>query len=176
MILSVRNAVIAVLSLVFLVAGAAPATAHSGVVGSSPENGAQVDTSPGIVSVTFNEALRTEYATLRVVGPDNHFWDRGEPTITGATISVPVGALGPAGQYLVNFRVTSADGHPVQGQRSFTLTAAGNGEPGAQASTADRTDPSDGTGFPVWVIVMLVVIGLLALGGLVAVLLRRRGA
>lgn len=176
MIHSVRGAVIAVLSLAMLVLGASPASAHSGVVGSSPENGAQIDISPGVVSVTFNEELRPEYATLRVIGPDDHFWDRGEPTITGATISVPVGELGPAGEYLVNFRVTSADGHPVQGQRSFTLTVAGNGEPGAAASAADRTDPSAGEGFPVWAIVVLAVIGLLVLGGVAAVLLRRRGA
>ena len=37
--------------------------------------------------------------------------------------------LGPVGVYQVNYRVTSADGHPVTGQRTFRLTVAGTGTP-----------------------------------------------
>lgn len=177
MIHSVRNALIGALSVILLFLAAGPAAAHSGVVSSNPDNGAQLDRSPGTVSLTFNEDVRSEYATLRVIGPDNRFWDEGEPTVDGATVSVQVGELGPAGEYLVNYRITSADGHPVQGQRTFTLTVAASGTPGPTASAADRVDPGEGDGFPVWAIVLLVVVALLALGIVPTVLLaRRRGA
>lgn len=152
------------------VIGAGPAAAHSGVTGSSPDSGASLDRSPGVVSVTFNEDLRPEYATLKVVGPDGRFWQQGEPTVDGPTISVPVNALGPAGEYKINFRVTSADGHPVQGQRTFTLTVAGDGQPGPVADEIDVADSS--SGFPVWAIVLIVVAVLLVLAGVLVAVLR----
>jgi len=152
---------------------AAPASAHSAATGSSPENGSSIDSSPGTVSVTFNENLQDDgFAVLVVVGPDGHYWHDGEPTIDGRTISVPVGELGPTGEYKVNYRVTSADGHPVQGQRTFTLTQAGDGTPGPVADDVDTT--GDGDGFPVWAIVVIVVVVLLVLGGAAAAVLARR--
>lgn len=170
------TALVAVLTLLAALLGTGPASAHSAAVGSSPENGAQVDRSPGEVSVTFNEDLRQEYAVLKVVGPDNHFWQQGEPTVAGPVVSVPVNALGPVGEYKVNFRVTSADGHPVQGQRTFTLTVAGDGQPGPLADAEELAVTGDDGGFPLWGIIVLVVVGLLVVAGVLALVLRRRGA
>ena len=155
--------------------GAGEAAAHSGVVSSSPTGGAQLDRSPGEVSVTFNENLRAEYATLLVIGPDGRFWQQGEPVVDGRTISVPVNALGPVGEYKVNFRVTSADGHPVQGQRTFTLTVAGDGQPGELADAEELAVPDEGGGFPVWAIVLIVVAVLLVIAVAMVLALRRRG-
>ncbi|GAC58793.1 putative copper resistance protein [Gordonia hirsuta DSM 44140 = NBRC 16056] len=177
---SIRSRLASSLGVIFalvlsaLLAGAGVAAAHSAAVGSSPEDGATLDRSPGTVSVTFNEDLRPEYAILKVVGPDDHFWQQGEPTVEGRTISVPVGPLGPVGEYLVNFRVTSADGHPVQGQRRFTLTVAGDGTPGARADAADRENPAGDGGSLVWLWVVLGVVAVLVIAGGAAVALRRR--
>lgn len=179
--LSVRRipllaALLTVLALTGALLGAGPASAHSAVVGSSPENGAEVDRSPGVVSITFNEDLRPEYAVLKVVGPDGNFWQQGDPTVQGRVISVPVNALGPTGEYQVNYRVTSADGHPVQGQRTFTLTVAGNGQPGAKADADTLSIKNEDHGFPVWGIVLIIIAALVVIGGGLAVALRRRGA
>lgn len=173
---SALSAVVAALALVVALLGAGPAAAHSAAVGSSPENGAQLDRSPGEVSVTFNEDLRDEYGVLKVVGPDGHFWQQGEPTVSGPVISVPVNALGPVGEYKVNFRVTSADGHPVQGQRTFTLTVAGDGEPGPLADAEELAVTGDDGGFPLWGIIVLVVVALVVVAGVIVLALRRRGA
>jgi copper resistance protein C len=57
--------------------------------------------------------------------------------------------LGPSGTYTVNYRVTSADGHPVSGAWSFRLTAAGTGMPGPSA-TAPTAPATPGDEVPVW--------------------------
>ncbi|MFT3660032.1 MAG: copper resistance protein CopC [Gordonia sp. (in: high G+C Gram-positive bacteria)] len=150
------------------------AAAHSGATGSSPEDGAKVDRSPGVVSVTFNENLRSEFAYLTVVGPDGRLYQQGEPTVEGSKVSVPVNGLGPAGTYEINFRVTSADGHPVTGQRRFELTVAGDGQPGelAEPDAAFADDSST----PVWAVVLIGVALVLAVTGAVVAVIRRRGA
>lgn len=132
-----------------------PAAAHSAVTSVSPETGAQVATGPEQVSITFNEPLQSSFASLTVVGPDGNLWSKGEPTVTGSTISVPVGALGPAGAYTVAYRVTSADGHPVSGTSEFTLTTAGAGTPGAPAAAASSSgsDAGSGSGWMLWAFV-----------------------
>lgn len=137
------------------------ASAHSALVGSDPADGASVNTGPPTVTLTFNEPLQESFPALTVVGPDQNYWQQGEPTITGRNISTPLRELGPAGEYLVNYRVTSADGHPVEGQLKFTLTTAGKGTPGASAASDDSSSSS---GIPVWPFivggVLLFVVGL----------------
>ncbi|MCF8588423.1 copper resistance CopC family protein [Gordonia liuliyuniae] len=166
-----------VIAIVALLGGvvAGPASAHSSRTGASPEDGASLSTAPDRVTLTFNEDLQEAYATLKVVGPDNHFWQKGEPTIDGRDISVAIDGLGPAGEYKVNYRVTSADGHPVQGQTTFTLTEAGNGVAGP-AVPADYEAPSESEGgIKAWYIVVPVVVIVLLIGaGIAFVLVRRR--
>ncbi|MEO9326990.1 copper resistance CopC family protein [Gordonia aurantiaca] len=137
------------------------ASAHSRLVSSDPDNGASLESGPETVTLTFNEPIQTAYAVVNVVGPDNHFWQEGEPKVDGENVSVAVRELGPTGKYTVNYRVTSADGHVISGQRSFELTVAGNGEPGPLAD--DSAEFSD-EGTPVWYFIVgavaVLVIGL----------------
>ncbi|MCF8568890.1 copper resistance protein CopC [Gordonia sp. HY002] len=171
------TAIAVVVAVVALLGGffAGPASAHSARTGASPEDGASLDTAPDRVTLTFNEDLQTAYATLKVVGPDGHFWQKGEPTVDGRDISVPIDGLGPAGEYKVNFRVTSADGHPVQGQTTFTLTTAGEGTPGAVVPEDYETPSESEGGVKAWyIIVPIVVVVLLVGAGLAFVLVRRR--
>ncbi|MFW0796575.1 copper resistance CopC family protein [Gordonia sp. CPCC 205515] len=146
-----RLGLLAVVSL--MVAGilatiAAPvASAHSQLESSDPANGAQLSTAPTRVSLTFNEAIQESFDVLNVVGPDNHYWHEGDPTVTGPTISVGLRELGPAGKYVINYRVTSADGHPVSGQRTFEMTTAGSGTPGP---AVDAAQSSSDDGPPLW--------------------------
>ncbi|MCX4096581.1 copper resistance CopC family protein [Nocardia sp. alder85J] len=160
------------------VTAAGPAAAHSIVVSTDPVDGAQLDTGPAQVSLTFNENLQTSFPALTVVGPDGNLWSKGQPTITGPVISVPVGALGPAGRYTIAYRVTSADGHPVSGTRSFTLTRAGTGTPGPKAAdTGGVAAAGSGGGFP-WLWVFIVAAVVLFAGGLAFALFggpRQRG-
>ncbi len=141
--------------------GAGTASAHSAVIASTPDNGAQIATAPERVSLQFNEALQEKFASLTVVGPDGNLWSKGDPTIQGDTASVPLEGLGPVGEYTIAFRVTSADGHPVSGTRVFTLTQEGTGVPGPKAGGQDASSNSDGdsdSNMIIWVIVGVAVV------------------
>lgn len=147
MIRSVRLAFIAALVAAMALAGAPVASAHAVRIATDPADKAALAQGPQRVSATFNEQLQPQFAAMTVVGPDANLWSSGDPQVQGAVISVGVRPLGPAGTYTVNYRVTSADGHPVSGSWSFQLTAAGNGTPGPSA--ARPADPAGG-GIPVW--------------------------
>ncbi|MGW0178568.1 copper resistance CopC family protein [Nocardia sp. NPDC003345] len=143
-----------------LVLAAGPAAAHSTVVGSDPADGATVDTGPARATITFNEPLQPDFPAMTVVGPDGNLWSKGDPVVAGRDISVEVGELGPAGVYRMAYRVTSADGHVVDGEQSFTLSTPGTGTPGP-AANATGSDDGSGGGVPVWVYILgaLVLFG-----------------
>ena len=149
-----RALVVTLLSIVGLLGAAAPAFAHSQLEGSDPADGASLDTGPPRITLTFNEDMPAGFDVVTVLGPDGQVWQNGEVTTSGPTVSVPVAPLGPAGRYQVGYRVVSADGHPVQGRTSFTLTKAGSGTAPAQpAPTAgpDAAAPAEGGGgTPIW--------------------------
>ena len=131
-----------------LTAGAA--SAHAARVSADPADNASVNTGPVRVSATFNEDLQTTFAAMTVVGPDSNLWSAGSPQVHGTVASIGVRPLGPAGNYTVNYRVTSADGHVVSGSWSFRLTAAGTGTPGPAAQPANDA----GDDIPIWPFVL----------------------
>lgn len=161
--------------LLALVAGAAPAWAHTELDSSSPAANAQVGTAPTSVSLTFSEDIAAADATVSVAGPGGTDYAAGPATGDGDTLTVPLRPLGAAGAYTVTYRVVSDDGHPVSGTVPFTLTSPGpgaaattpapaSGAPTAAApETAPRTVPTaaDDGGAPVWpwVVLAVVVIG-----------------
>ena len=153
---------------VLALAGAAIASAHAVRVAADPAPDSSVGAGPARASVTFNEQLQSDFAAMTVVGPDGNLWSTGPAEIKGAVASIALLPLGPIGTYTVNYRVTSADGHVVNGAWSFTLTVAGTGSPGPKvAQSADAPD-----GVPVWPFVALAA-AIVAVGALMAV--RRRG-
>ena len=135
-----------------LTAGAAGA--HAARVSADPADNATVSTGPVRVSATFNEDLQTTFAAMTVVGPDRNLWSAGQPQVHGTVVSVGVRPLGPTGNYTVNYRVTSADGHVVSGSWSFRLTTPGTGTPGPTAQAPD-TGSDD---VPIWPFVVGAVV------------------
>jgi hypothetical protein len=133
---------------------AVPASAHAARVSTDPADKATVSTGPGQVSAVFNEQLQTTFAAMTVVGPDGNLWTSGQPQVNGAVVSVGVRPLGPAGNYTVNYRVTSADGHVVSGSWSFRLTTPGTGAPGP---TAEPSSDSSGD-VPIWPFIVGAVV------------------
>jgi methionine-rich copper-binding protein CopC len=135
-----------------LTAGAA--SAHAARVSADPADKASVSTGPVRVSATFNEDLQTTFAAMTVVGPDGNLWSAGSPQVHGTVVSIDLRPLGPAGDYTVNYRVTSADGHVVSGSWSFRLTAVGTGTPGPAAQPVDDS----GDDVPTWPFVLGAVV------------------
>jgi copper resistance protein C len=158
-----------------LLLGAAPAWAHSQLDASNPANGASVATPPSSVSLTFNEDVQPGFTVITLIGPDGKDYHSGDVTETDQTVKVDALPLGPAGQYQIGYRVVSADGHPVSGKTTFTLTTAGPGSPDAKvpdASAAPNAVPSaappDAGGAPVWPWIVGAVV--LVAGGVVLAL------
>ena len=128
--------------------GAGPAAAHDEFVGSTPTDGATVDAAPGQVVLTFTEPAVALGTRMLVTGPDGATVTEGEARLVGSTVVQALVPTRSAGTYHVDWRVTSADGHPVSGSFTFTATnptpapatatvpAPGTTEPTPSATTA----------------------------------------
>ena len=103
--------------------GAPAALAHTSLQKSTPAAGASLAAPPAEVSLTFGEAVRLPAGPIRVAGPGGAVWTVGKATVTGATVTAPVTATGPAGAYTLTWQVISDDGDTIRGTVRFTLTA-----------------------------------------------------
>ncbi len=116
-------AVLAVLAFGALL-GAGPAAAHSVLLSTSPPRGGTVDTAPSSVSLTFDEMPQGQFSTIHVTGPDGQRRDNGHVQVLNDVVTEPLAGTRPAGRYVVDWRVVSADGHPVSGEFTFTARSA----------------------------------------------------
>lgn len=156
-----RPLVVALLVGLALGASAVPAAAHNVLVGSQPAAGASVQTAPTEVRFDFNAPVRFGDDTIVVLGPNGTHWERTQhATVSGDSVSTPVAPLGPADVYTASYHIISADGHPVTGDITFTLTKPGTGAPVPQHTTTPSLVPGRG-GLPaaVWIVAAIVVLG-----------------
>lgn len=122
-----------------LLGSAAPAQAHAELLGTSPGKGKTVAKPPALVVLQFSEQVLTLGMLVQVTGPSGRVED-GPPRLAGAAVVQKLQAGLPAGDYQVAWRVTSDDGHPVDGTYRFTATGAGAGtSPSAEPSAASTT-------------------------------------
>ncbi|WP_153303070.1 copper resistance CopC family protein [Aeromicrobium choanae] len=166
-----------------------PAQAHTSLISSDPTEGARLESVPERVVLTFTENLREPSEAGVIV--DGKAID-SKVQVDGPRVVVTPSADAPDGAYEVNYRVVSADGHPITGTIAFTVTnpdAVANEAPADEGTpttvpseqiSADPADPTetaaDAKDDSVWssplVLGALVVVVVLAIGG--ATVLRRR--
>lgn len=161
--MSRRVAVLCAAVFALLLSGAGTAAAHDTLGSANPADGSSVQSGPSEVRLDFEEPVAQGFCALAVVGPDGSHWEAGPPTISGSTVSAPVRPLGPAGNYRIEYRITSDDGHPVSGSTRFTLTQPGSGTPVAApvapAKPADAAvSTTDSVVWP-WIAGALVILG-----------------
>jgi hypothetical protein len=158
------------LSVFGVLGPAVPVSAHNVLVGSDPAQGAVLSTGPSVVKFDFNAPVENGPNYITVVGPGNTHWEKTEnATVYGNSVSTPVAPLGPAGVYTAAYRIISADGHPVSGEITFSLSQAGTGTPVTASPTANQAQSSSsGGGVPIWV--WLVIAAVLLGAGLVITL------
>ncbi|GLY01277.1 transport integral membrane protein [Actinoplanes sp. NBRC 101535] len=118
---------------------AAPASAHAALVGSDPGMGTIVPDAPNRVTLSFSESVQLLQGKIRVIGPDGARADQGDPTVDGATVTIPLRSGGGRGTYLVSYRVISADSHPVAGTITYSVGAAST--PPSESGDDARVDP-----------------------------------
>lgn len=170
----------AVLLFIATVAGAAltllsaaPATGHAMLTGTDPADGDVLPTAPDAVVLTFNEPVSVAEDGVRLLTSE------AEPLpATASAVDTTVELTVPEdltdGSYIVDWQVTSADGHPVAGAFTFSV-----GEPSEevaeiaprQTSTVVHTLYQGGQG-----LIYLGVLGAAGLTMFVGLLLPRGAA
>ncbi|MBM6398926.1 copper resistance CopC family protein [Phycicoccus sonneratiae] len=115
--------VAALLALLVALGGlaAAPADAHTGLLGSTPGDGSTVRRAPTSLVLRFADPVVPGTAVGSLTGPEGPIPLR-EPTVRGATVRMRLAAQAPAGRYTLTWRVVAEDGHPVSGTLSFRVT------------------------------------------------------
>lgn len=164
-------------SAVALVVGAGPASAHDVLVSTSPANGATVARTPSQVVITFTDPALSIGTQVVVTGPAGPV-GLPRPRLVDNTVVQDLPGSSPAGHYSVSWRVTSADGHPVSGEFSFTSHASSPASAvkapvAATAAPVTQTaPPASGSSLPIGTILSALVV--LAVLAVVAEVLRRR--
>lgn len=187
----VRVLLVLLAAMAMVLGGAAIASAHAELESSSPANGAQLTGPPAQIKLVFGENILSEGTQLVAFSADKTPVALTNESVDGASLTANWPAATPPGSYTVSYRVTSADGHPIDGGLQFGYTAAGTSTSaaGSGASTVATASPSGAAGTsqspePVasstagrnqwWIIAILIVLGV-AIGGLIAkVLVNRR--
>lgn len=173
-------------ALAAVLLAATPAGAHAVLTGTTPERGATVTERLDVVVLEFSEGVA--FPQVQVTGPDGRRVEEGLPVERGEAVEQPLPAVLEEGVYTVAFRVTSDDGHPVEGEFEFVYAgpeaddqpppgAAGTGETGdegdeaaAAGEAAAASDASvNGT------VLVVVLLALLGFAGVAVVAVRRRG-
>lgn len=162
-------AVALLLALACTVLGAGPASAHASLSGSDPAQGAVLSTLPETVELRFNEAVATP-AYVVVTDADGARVDAGDAEVVDGTVTQPLAGTGAAGRYSVDFRIVSADGHPVSGTVTFEVGP----EDGAAPTSTPVAEPDEGFWSGHWQHVALAGAGLLVGVGLLGAGLRGR--
>lgn len=124
---------IVILVLVTIAAAFSPvsgALAHAALVASDPADGSVLPAAPPQVILTFTETVTPLVVTL--VSPDGQSLALDAATASNEQVAVALPALSARGTYLLGWRVTSADGHPVGGALVFSI-----GEPGSRPAAAE---------------------------------------
>ncbi len=184
-----RMSVAVLVSALTMVAGAGVASAHAHLESSDPAEGAALAAAPSQVTLVFSEPVTLPPAPVEIIGPENTTWTVGAAAAAGPTVTAPVTATGPAGAYVLTYRVISADGDTVSGSVNFTLTTA-PAPPPPPPTTTTPTEPSarpttqapepseaaaaaastEDSGVPAWVWIVVAVV----IAAAVALLLRLR--
>lgn len=146
-----RVAAVLLLTLLGVFGLTTPAFAHNQLTSSNPTDKASLDAGPGTVVLTFDQPVQAGEGlnTVAVTSENGDHWEGGVAEVASNVVTTPLRELGPAGVYTIAYRVISADGHPVDGTLTFTLTAASNGTPAAPPEDSAAADDSGSV--PIWV-------------------------
>ncbi|MEV0585342.1 copper resistance protein CopC [Nonomuraea sp. NPDC050310] len=117
-----RRAVILAFALAVLLGFPQPAYAHAHLISTDPAQGAVLQTAPGRVRFTFDEAIRGVPGGVQVFGSQGEPV-AAKPSVKGAELDVVFSAPLGTGTTVITWRVVSADGHPISGALTFSVGA-----------------------------------------------------
>ena len=115
---------------------ASPASAHPRYKTSNPASGAEVSSPPGEVYVEFTEPI-TAGSSMKITDPCGRAVATGDAQVTATSMTQAM-AGSAAGTYSVYWRALGADGHPTEGEFSFS-SSGGDPCPGEEPASAGRS-------------------------------------
>lgn len=101
---------------------------HSVLLATSPAAGSVVTRAMAEVTLTFDEPVRASFSAVTVTGPDARPYGHGELSVLDNVVHQRVYPL-RSGDYEVDWRVVSGDGHPVTGTFRFSVRLPEGQEP-----------------------------------------------
>lgn len=106
--------------------GAGRASAHAGLEASTPAASSVLDVPPPLIALNFDEDIEIPLASIRLYDQKGKLLPLGSPKVGGdaSIVEATVPTIGN-GTYAVVWRVTSADGHVVDGALSFQVGVGG---------------------------------------------------
>jgi methionine-rich copper-binding protein CopC len=128
-----------VLGAVLLVPPAA--WAHSQLLATTPVASATVTAPLSEVTLTFNEHVHQQFSVVVVTGPGGMSYSNGHVQVIDNVVHQPVYPL-RSGSYTVQWRVVSADGHPVEARFGFTVALPAQLEPSAGPPSPGPSRPA----------------------------------
>jgi len=141
------------------------ASAHGEIVSTFPEQYTNATPIPTQVWIQFDGNLQTldgqAINTIDVVDSTGLTVSYGDPVIDGGKISTKLSGQSAPGVFTVNYRIVSEDGHPVEGSYTF------NASPNYDDAPVTTASPEKSSKLSIGGIVMIVFLGIFALGVLV---------
>ncbi len=152
-----------------------PALAHARLEETYPAHGSTLSTSPGQVQLLFNEPVEAEFDPLKVYDQGGERVDEDNARVSPNNRKLLVTDLEELteGSYTVDWRISSADGHPISGTRRFAVDASAAGGAGEPIEPIERVAEQEEAGGGFLHTIHVVGLGLVALMLLVLALLRR---
>ena len=141
-----RVALLAGFAAAWLLLCCAPALAHATLVEASPARGSEVSEPPGRVELRFTEPVDAEFDPVVVRAADGARVDARDARVDPEDARVVLADLEdlPEGSYTVEWRVTSIDGHVVEGRYGFAVAAAGEDRSPRDAGNGEKTSEAAG--------------------------------
>ncbi|WP_193116858.1 copper resistance CopC family protein [Brachybacterium tyrofermentans] len=115
-----------------------PAYAHDTLISSDPADGDTLETSPESITLTYSADILEVSPAVRIVDEAGETIADVEPTVDGPDVTAELADPLPAGDYTVQWRVVSSDGHPIEGSVDITVEQ--------DAADQDAAAASDGGG------------------------------
>lgn len=103
-----------------LVLASSMAIAHSKKEGTLPENGAVVANVPESIELRFNDGMRLVKVEMTYAEQHKELLDISEQLGFAKEISIPLVSMG-SGEYVIDWRGLSVDGHPMNGSFKFEV-------------------------------------------------------
>lgn len=135
---TMRLSYLAAVIVIGVLALSRPSAAHTDLLSSVPAKGTTLAAPPRHVELEFTEPMAPSLATIMLTVPGGQPVElrvRSGPRDTVLLADVPRSAT-QEGTWRVGYRVTSVDGHPIQGKLDFEVV------PSASPESAPSAEPS----------------------------------